>query len=69
MDEAMMNEIGNLKDQLKPQEILFVVDAMTGQDAVNTAKSLLTQNYPKKNEEITSKEFWAGSRRVPSWMK
>lgn len=39
MDEAMMNEIGNLKDQLKPQEILFVVDAMTGQDAVNTAKA------------------------------
>ena len=39
IDEAMMNEIGSLKDQLKPQEILFVVDAMTGQDAVNTAKA------------------------------
>jgi signal recognition particle subunit SRP54 len=39
VDEAMMAEIGNLKGELKPQEILFVVDAMTGQDAVNTAKA------------------------------
>jgi len=39
IDEAMMTEIGNLKTELKPQEILFVVDAMTGQDAVNTAKA------------------------------
>ncbi|MGB1037855.1 MAG: signal recognition particle protein [Bacteroidia bacterium] len=39
VDEAMMTEIGNLKDELKPQEILFVVDSMTGQDAVNTAKA------------------------------
>jgi len=39
IDEAMMTEIGNLKSELKPQEILFVVDAMTGQDAVNTAKA------------------------------
>lgn len=39
IDEAMMNEIGNLKDSLEPQEILFVVDSMTGQDAVNTAKA------------------------------
>ena len=39
VDEEMMNEISNLKSDLKPQEILFVVDAMTGQDAVNTAKA------------------------------
>jgi len=39
IDEAMMNEIGNLKNELSPQEILFVVDSMTGQDAVNTAKT------------------------------
>lgn len=39
VDEAMMTEIGNLKEELKPQEILFVVDSMTGQDAVNTAKA------------------------------
>ena len=38
IDEAMMNEIASLKETLKPQETLFVVDAMTGQDAVNTAK-------------------------------
>ena len=38
IDEAMMNEIGSLKEELSPQEILFVVDSMTGQDAVNTAK-------------------------------
>jgi signal recognition particle subunit SRP54 len=39
VDEEMMNEISNLKGELKPQEILFVVDSMTGQDAVNTAKA------------------------------
>jgi len=39
IDEAMMNEIANLKSAIKPQEILFVVDSMTGQDAVNTAKA------------------------------
>jgi signal recognition particle subunit SRP54 len=39
IDELMMKEISNIKKAVKPQEILFVVDAMTGQDAVNTAKS------------------------------
>jgi signal recognition particle subunit SRP54 len=39
IDEDMMNEIYNIKMALKPSEILFVVDAMTGQDAVNTAKN------------------------------
>ena len=39
VDEEMMNEISGLKQSLKPQETLFVVDAMTGQDAVNTAKA------------------------------
>lgn len=39
VDEAMMNEISALKQAIQPQEILFVVDAMTGQDAVNTAKT------------------------------
>jgi signal recognition particle subunit SRP54 len=39
VDEEMMDEIGNIKDAVNPQEILFVVDAMTGQDAVNTAKA------------------------------
>ncbi|MFI5138042.1 MAG: signal recognition particle protein [Sphingobacteriales bacterium] len=38
VDEAMMREIEQVKDAVKPHEILFVVDAMTGQDAVNTAK-------------------------------
>ncbi len=38
IDEALMNEISEVKAQTKPHEILFVVDAMTGQDAVNTAK-------------------------------
>jgi len=38
VDEAMMNEIAAIKKAINPQEILFVVDAMTGQDAVNTAK-------------------------------
>jgi len=39
VDEEMMNEISALKKELNPQEILFVVDSMTGQDAVNTAKA------------------------------
>jgi signal recognition particle subunit SRP54 len=38
VDEEMMNEISNLKKALNPDETLFVVDSMTGQDAVNTAK-------------------------------
>ena len=38
IDEAMMNEIAAIKKAVNPQEILFVVDSMTGQDAVNTAK-------------------------------
>jgi len=38
VDETMMNEIAAIKKAINPQEILFVVDAMTGQDAVNTAK-------------------------------
>ncbi len=38
VDEHMMQEIENIKRAINPQEILFVVDAMTGQDAVNTAK-------------------------------
>jgi signal recognition particle subunit SRP54 len=39
VDEQMMNEIADLKAAIKPNEILFVVDSMTGQDAVNTAKA------------------------------
>ena len=39
IDEVLMNEVAGLKTALKPQEILFVVDSMTGQDAVNTARS------------------------------
>jgi signal recognition particle subunit SRP54 len=38
IDEEMMNEIAAVKDAVNPHEILFVVDSMTGQDAVNTAK-------------------------------
>ncbi len=38
IDEEMMREVETLKSRLEPSEILFVVDAMTGQDAVNTAK-------------------------------
>lgn len=38
VDEAMMNEIASLKKTVIPDETLFVVDSMTGQDAVNTAK-------------------------------
>jgi len=39
IDEALMEELARLKQKVKPQEILFVVDAMTGQDAVNVAKA------------------------------
>ena len=38
VDEEMMNEIASIKKALDPEEILFVVDSMTGQDAVNTAR-------------------------------
>jgi signal recognition particle subunit SRP54 len=39
IDEVMMTEVANIKTAVNPQEILFVVDSMTGQDAVNTAKA------------------------------
>ena len=39
IDEEMMQEVASIKETTKPHEILFVVDAMTGQDAVNTAKA------------------------------
>ncbi len=39
IDEVMMQEVANIKAAVNPQEILFVVDSMTGQDAVNTAKA------------------------------
>ncbi len=39
VDEAMMQEIGNIHKAITPSETLFVVDSMTGQDAVNTAKA------------------------------
>ncbi len=45
IDEQMMNEIAEIKKEVNPQETLFVVDAMTGQDAVNTAKAF----YDKLN--------------------
>jgi signal recognition particle subunit SRP54 len=39
VDEGMMNEIEKIKNEINPSETLFVVDSMTGQDAVNTAKA------------------------------
>lgn len=42
VDEKMMAEVGEIKSTVSPHEILFVVDAMTGQDAVNTAKEFDT---------------------------
>jgi signal recognition particle subunit SRP54 len=43
IDEQMMKEIAAIKDEVQPHEILFVVDSMTGQDAVNTAKEFNDQ--------------------------
>lgn len=43
VDEDMMSEVARIKEILKPNEILFVVDSMTGQDAVNTAKAFNTR--------------------------
>jgi len=43
VDEAMMDEVENIKKALQPTETLFVVDAMTGQDAVNTAEAFNTR--------------------------
>ncbi len=39
IDEMMMKEVADIRAAVKPEEILFVVDSMTGQDAVNTAKA------------------------------
>ena len=38
IDEQLMNELANIKDLVHPDEILLVIDAMTGQNAVNTAE-------------------------------
>lgn len=43
IDEELMNELKNIKESILPQEILLVVDAMTGQDAVNVAQSFNEQ--------------------------
>ncbi|MCZ2108485.1 MAG: signal recognition particle protein [Dehalococcoidia bacterium] len=43
VDEVMMTEVANLRKQLQPQEVLFVADAMIGQDAVNAAKEFHDQ--------------------------
>ncbi len=43
IDEDMMLELENIKKELKPQEILFIADGMTGQDAVNAAKEFLNR--------------------------
>jgi len=43
IDEAMMRELGRIKSKMRPAEILFVADAMTGQEAVNVAKSFNDQ--------------------------
>ncbi len=43
VDENMMNEVAEIKDTVNPNEILFVVDSMTGQDAVNTAREFDTR--------------------------
>ena len=43
IDEKMMQEVKDIKDAVNPDEILFVADAMTGQDAVNTAKAFMEQ--------------------------
>ncbi|MBK8686223.1 MAG: signal recognition particle protein [Bacteroidetes bacterium] len=45
IDEEMMTEVANIRNEVKPQEILFVVDSMTGQDAVNTAKAFNERLY------------------------
>ena len=43
VDEVLMNELSRIKETVHPQEILLVVDAMTGQDAVNVAKTFNDQ--------------------------
>ncbi|MGI6214709.1 MAG: signal recognition particle protein [Christensenellales bacterium] len=43
VDEQLMQELKNIKEQVRPQEILLVIDAMTGQDAVNVASSFNEQ--------------------------
>lgn len=45
IDEQMMNEVSDLEKFLNPIETFFVVDAMVGQDAVNTAKAISAKNF------------------------
>lgn len=43
IDESLMQELKNIKEEVKPKEVIFVADAMTGQDAVNIAKNFQEQ--------------------------
>lgn len=54
----MMNEITAIKEAINPNEILFVVDSMTGQDAVNTAKNLMIVL-------ILTELFWQNLMEIP----
>jgi len=60
VDEEMMNEIFNIKQAVNPHEILFVVDSMTGQDAVNTAKAF---NDRLDFDGVVAGPSWDGDTR------
>ena len=63
VDEQMMNEIAAIKEAINPNEILFVVDSMTGQDAVNTAKEF--NDRLDFNGVVLTKLY--GDTRAKSW--
>ena len=69
IDEQMMNEIAAIKEAIQPDETLFVVDAMTGQDAVNTAKEF---NERLDFDGVQSVRWWTSQssswERARRWM-
>ena len=67
VDEVMMKEVEDIKKTVSPSEILFVVDSMTGQDAVNTAKTFnerLTSSLARRRSAVLTR--WR-ARRWGKW--
>ena len=58
VDEAMMLEVAAIKDAVNPTEILFVVDSMTGQDAVNTAKAFKFRSSSRTSNYYLSRRIY-----------
>jgi len=61
IDDELMNELGTLKKELQPSEILFIADSMIGQDAVRSAGEF--QQAPRPDRRDSDEARWRRARR------